>query len=188
VTAVEWSPRGATFVLGGVALEATAVPVGPEVLATWEDRFDGDPDVRTLMARVDWVIAALLAPPSARAYQRTVRRRRGDPVGIFTLDAVGQWLFEQHLMRPFRASRRLFKWARMNWNQLDGYALAHGTMVDRLSLRQLLNVTYWALVDGADEKERARLDRRLEADETPDRGGPMIDPGALQLLQLMRGG
>ena len=182
---LEWSAAPPVFMLGGRTMTGRDM-VGPEVLAWWEDRFDDDPSLPTLIRRTDRVMHALLDPDSAVDYQ-AARDERANPVGIGRLSEVAEWLFEQHTCRSFIVTRRLFGWARANWNDIDGYALAHGGRIAGLSLREVLNLTYWALVDGSDEKERRRLDRQLTAPAAATGGQPMLDPGQMQLLQLVSG-
>lgn len=182
-----WVPAGSAFRLGGLVFRGRP-NLTPDVLAAWEDRFDDQPSLPVLLDRTDRVLLALVGPDHHGDYW-AVRGDRRDPVGISRLAEVAEWLFEQDTLRPFRSTRRLFAWARANWNSLDGYALSHGTALETLGLRQLLNLSYWALTDGADEKERRRLDRRLEMPERASRPTdgrrPPLDAGALQVLQLM---
>lgn len=182
MTAV-FAPVGAQFRLGGRTL--TGRPnLTPDVLAAWEDRYVDEPRLVDLIARTDRVLLLLIHDAHRDDYL-AVRADHDEPVGIDRIAAVAEWLFEQDTLRSFRATRRLFASVRANWNQMDGYALAHGTSLERLGLRQLLNLTYWALADGSDEKERRTLDRNLE---TPERSAlPHQDPGIAQLLQMMSG-
>ena len=85
---------------------------------------------------------------------------------------------------PYRTAWRLVHWAFENWNDLDGRFLLAGYTggVGDLDVRQLCNAAYSAMVEWADEKERAKIDRELAA----------VDPGTLShgtdaLLALMGG-
>lgn len=66
---------------------------------------------------------------------------------------------------PYTAALALARWARVNWNDLDGRLLLAGRQngADDLTLRQLCNAAYAAITEHMDAKERADLDAQLSA-------------------------
>ena len=94
---------------------------------------------------------------------------------------------------PYWAAIRLAGWLSRpgNWNDLDGRLTLSGASLDALDARRSLNAVYACLIEGRDEKERAKFDRDLIAKpRVRQRGslpatGSRDGSGIAQMMHLM---
>jgi hypothetical protein len=63
---------------------------------------------------------------------------------------------------PYGATRSLIGWALDNWGEFDGALTLRGVDVLALDAGRFVDVIYAFLIDGADTKERDKLDQQLD--------------------------